>query len=229
MKTPRSTSRPKPAKANLAPRDLAREAYLRLRDAICDGTLTSGTRITETDLSERLNMSRTPVREAIYRLEAEGLLTHVPRSGLTVMELDHQMIMELYTIREALEGTAARLAAQHASEVEIEALVELMDKATAAMDDTKSFSRISDKIHGLIYLAAHNRFLLRSLENIASTISLLPRLTGDRAEWHEQHRAIVTAIRSRDPDAAETAARIHIRTARKQRLEVLMETETMRR
>jgi DNA-binding GntR family transcriptional regulator len=221
-----------PAKASPAPRDLAREAYLQIRDAICDRTLASGTRITETDLSERLKMSRTPVREAIYRLESEGLLTHVPRSGLTVTELDHQMTMELYTMREALEGTAARLAAQHASDIEIETLAELIEEARTLTESGKGFSRVNDKIHGLIHLAAHNRFLLRSLENIASTISLLPRLTGDQAqikEWHAQHHSILVAIRARDPDAAELAARTHIRTARKLRLDHLMQSDSLRR
>jgi DNA-binding GntR family transcriptional regulator len=207
------------------PRDLAKEAYVSLREEISDGTLSPGTRITETDISERLNMSRTPVREAIYKLESEGLLTHVPRSGLVVTRLDHQMIMELYTLREALEGTAARLAAQHASDIEIEALTELIEKAGAQLSDGKEFAGLSDKIHGLIYLAAHNRFLLRSLENIASTLSLLPRLSGGSAmlaEWHRQHQLIVAAIQNRDPDAAEAAARTHIRTARKLRLERLI-------
>lgn len=224
--TAHESAEPKSAGPKHAPaRDLAKEAYARIRDEISDGSLAPGTRITETEISERLNMSRTPVREAIYKLETEGLLTHVPRSGLVVTRLDHQMIMELYTLREALEGTAARLAAQHASEIEIETLSELIDKAGARLADAKDFARLSDKIHGLIYLAAHNRFLLRSLENIASTLSLLPRLSGGAdllGEWQRQHHHIVTAIRNRDPDAAEAAARTHIRTARKLRLEHLI-------
>src|SRR5262249_48034186 len=89
------------------PRDLGLEAYAKLKEALDDGILTPGTRITEVDLSERFAMSRTPIREAVYRLESEGLLSHEPRRGLIVTRPDHQMIVELYTMREALEGTAA--------------------------------------------------------------------------------------------------------------------------
>ena len=108
------------------PRDLGQEAYGRIRAAIRDGTLGPGLRLTETDLAARFGVSRTPVRQAIARLEAEGLLTHEPRRGLTVMRPDHQQVVELYVMREVLEAAAARLAAQHASPTEIGAMAELV-------------------------------------------------------------------------------------------------------
>lgn len=201
-------------------RDLTQVAYKRLREAIRDGTLAPGTRITEAGLSSQLDMSRTPIRGAIYMLEAEGLLTNEPRKGLTVTQPDHQMIMELYTMREVLEGTAARLAAQHASDGEVDALSELVAKEGEIVEAGESSSAINVKIHRLIYLAAHNRHLMRTLDSLTS-LSLLPTTLGDpiRAQTaHQQHLEILDAIRAHDRDRAEALARAHISDARKHRL-----------
>ncbi|MDB5541709.1 MAG: transcriptional regulator [Devosia sp.] len=205
-------------------RDLALTAYSQLKELIKEGALPPGSRVTEADLSSRLGMSRTPVREAIYRLEGEGLLTHEPRRGLTVTLLDHQMILELYTMREVLEGTAARLAAQHASDTEIEALAEFVETEAQILSRGELTARINSRIHALIYLAAHNRHLMRTLDSL-TVLSLLPTTLGNKEraeEAHQQHKAILNAIRSRDPDAAELATREHIRSARKHRLKNYM-------
>ena len=157
-------------------RDLGLEAYSQMKEAIEDGIIGPGARITEVELSERFRMSRTPIREAIYRLESEGLLSHEPRRGLVVTQPDHQMIVELYTMREALEGTAARLAAQHASEAELATLTEINRQELALFDQPKLLSRLNRRLHSLICLSAHNRYLLKSLENMASTTTLLPTM-----------------------------------------------------
>lgn len=209
-------------------RDLALTAYSQLKELIKDGVLVPGSRITESDLSARLGMSRTPVREAIYRLEGEGLLTHEARRGLTVTLLDHQMILELYTMREVLEGTAARLAAQHASDTEIDALNELIDAEGELLQRDELTSKVNGQIHALIYLAAHNRHLMRTLDSL-TVLSLLPTTLGNKAraaEAHTQHIEILNAIRRRDADAAEELARQHIRAARKHRLKNYMLAQT---
>src|SRR3546814_4510444 len=95
-------------------------AYVRLKESIQTGELKPGQRIREIEMADRLRMSRTPVREALRRLEADGLLTFAPYRGMVIAELDHQAVMELYQMREVLEGTAAGLAARHASEAESE-------------------------------------------------------------------------------------------------------------
>ncbi len=203
------------------PRDLGQGAYLRIREAIRVGDFVAGTRVTEVELCERLGLSRTPVREAIYKLEAEGLLTHEPRRGLVITKPDHQMMVELYTMREALEGTASRLAAQHASAPEIEAMEQLIAHEAHVLDNAAAMSQVNDRIHGLICLAAHNRYLLRGLDTISATVSLLPTLLGDpeRArEAHEQHSEIIRMIAARDADGAERAARAHIASAGRRRI-----------
>lgn len=202
-------------------RDLGEAAYIRIRAAIREGGLAPGERLTETDLAARFGVSRTPVRQAIARLEAEGLLTHEARRGLTVMRPDHQQVVELYIMREVLEGAAARLAAQHAGETEIAAMAEIIERESGCQGDAGALAAVNLQFHGLLYLAAHNRYLLRSLEQLSATMALLPTLLtrGNRAEQAQaEHRAIVKAIGKRDGDAAESAARRHVRAAQKHRI-----------
>lgn len=205
-------------------RDLGWAAYLKLKEAIEDGQITPGTRVTEVELSDRLKMSRTPIREAIYRLEVEGLLSHEPRRGLVVTQPDHQMVVELYTMREALEGTAARLAAQHATEAELATLAEINHQEPGLYDQPRMLSRLNRRFHALITMSAHNRYLLKSLENMASTTALLPtmlNLEGRPEQAYLEHKAILDAIVNRAADAAEEAARAHIRSAGRWRIELI--------
>lgn len=199
----------------------AQDAYQRVREAIRDGTLPPGVRLTETDLAARFGVSRTPIRQAIARLEAEGLLTHEPRRGLSVTRPDHSQVVELYVMREILEGAAARLAAQHASETEIDAMEELVAGEVALFADAPRLATVNQRLHGLLYLAAHNRYLLRSLEQLAATMALLPSLLtiGGRAQQaHGEHLTLLAALRARDGEAAAEAAKLHARAAQRQRL-----------
>lgn len=208
-------------------RDLGEAAYTRIRAAIRDGVLAPGERLTEADLAARFGVSRTPVRQAMARLEAEGLLTHEARRGLAVTRPDHQQVVELYVMREILEGAAARLAAQHASDTEIAAMSEIVEREPDAFGDARALAEVNLRLHGLLYLAAHNRYLLRSLEQLSATMALLPTLLtrGGRAEAaHAEHRAILKAIAKRDGDAAEAAARRHARAAQKHRLAWMVRT-----
>ena len=205
----------------LTPRDLGQEAYERIRTAIRDGSLAPGLRLTEIDLAARVGASRTPVRQAIARLEAEGLLTRDPRRGLSVTRPDHQQVIELYVMREILEGAAARLAAQHATDTEVDAMAELVEGEPIHFEDAVALAEVNQRLHGLLYLAAHNRYLLRGLEQISATISLLPTLLtqdGRAQRAHKEHRAILAALRKRDGEAAEAAARAHARAAQRHRL-----------
>ncbi|MEP3298505.1 MAG: GntR family transcriptional regulator, partial [Pseudoruegeria sp.] len=100
-------------------------AYDRLLAEIRAGSLKPGDRLTETELAKRLGISRTPVREAIRQLEVSGLVRHIPRVGATVRQLDYAEVMELYDMRVVLEGTAARMAARAASDIELSELEEI--------------------------------------------------------------------------------------------------------
>ncbi len=124
-------------------------------------------------------------------------------------------------MREILEGAAARLAAQHATDTELDAMAELIDSEPAVFEDAVKLAELNQRIHALLYLAAHNRYLLRGLEQIAATISLLPTLLtqdGRAQRAHREHRALLAALRKRDGEAAETAAKTHARAAQRHRL-----------
>ena len=108
------------------------EAYRRLIEEIRRGELLPGARLRETDLAVRLGISRTPVREAIRQLEADGLVVHLPRQGASIRSLDYAEIAELYEMRAVLEGTAARLAARSASDMELAELSALNEEFAAA-------------------------------------------------------------------------------------------------
>jgi DNA-binding GntR family transcriptional regulator len=216
------------SKKSSPPLDLGHDTYARLKEAIRDGTFKVGERLTELEVAERLKVSRTPVREAMHRLEADGLLSYEPRRGVTVTRPDHQMIVELYVMREALEGTAAALAAQHASSIEVAALAELIGREAEHLGDGAELSRINQQVHRLLYFAAHNRYLLRSLSALADTMTLLPTMLGDaeRAkESHTEHLRLLAAIQARDPAAAEAAARAHLRSAQRHRVSWLLRND----
>jgi DNA-binding GntR family transcriptional regulator len=209
-----------------APRHGARSehVYQRLRDAIQQGEFKSGHRVMEIEVADWLNVSRTPVREAIRRLESEGMLEHEPRNGLVVARLDRQAVMELYVMREMLEGTAARLCAQQASEMETQDLAELVERERQLAGNFDALSRHNRRFHEAIRRGAHNRYLEKSLAAIndlgllGSPLMLLPHRAEAAAT---EHAMLVEAIRLRDPEAAEAAARKHVRAARAERLKRL--------
>jgi len=199
---------------------LADRAYELFREGLRTGTFRPGQRLLETDLADHLGMSRTPVREAIRRLQSEGLIAHLPARGLCVAAYDAAQVDELYVMREALEGTAARLAAQHAGRPEIALLQRMLEQerdlaGEAAAEHNRRF-------HRALHQAAHNRYLLRSLSAISDALLLLGPTTleapGRAAAARAEHARIVTAIATRDAAAAEAAARAHIAAAHEARL-----------
>ena len=201
--------------------DLTSEVYHQVRDAIRKGTLSIGERVTEADLAARFGVSRTPVRDAIVRLEADGLLTTEPRRGLIITDLSHQQVVELYFMREVLEGAAARQAAQSASDIELRTIAELAESEATHRGNFDELGEINVRFHQMIMLAAHNRYLLRSLSQLSVTMSLLPSLLsrGTRADAASQeHAEMVAALLARNSEAAEAAARKHVRASLQHRM-----------
>lgn len=199
-------------------------AYRTMRDAIRAGKFTPGEHLREADVARWLNISRTPVREAFHRIISERLLTPGPWNGVMVADFDPQQLIELYTIREALEGTAAALAAQHASEVEIERLVTIVAHEAAKKADPARLVIINAELHQTIYSAAHNRFLLQSLNTIVDALGLLRHSTfvlpGSIETAHREHLEVIDAIRERNPKRAEQTARLHVRHSLALRLQL---------
>jgi DNA-binding GntR family transcriptional regulator len=204
------------------------KAYERLRQAIATGQLKPGDRVLENELASWLDMSRTPVREAIASLEADGLVTMNGAQGRVVTKLDYQSVMELYAVREVLESMAAGLAARNASDMEIAALREMLEREEQILDDSGRLVDHNRRFHEAIYYCSHNRYILKMLEYIQTAMLLLQpagRLGAARRETAlPEHRAIVDAIESRDSSAAEEAIRKHVRRAQQARIKLLLES-----
>lgn len=205
-------------------RSSASDAYDKLLAAIEEGGLPSGTRLRENELAEQLAISRTPVREALKRLELQGLVVHEPHHGAVVASLHYGQVAELYLLREVLEGTAARLAAQHATAVEIGVLERMVAADRALVASPDRLARSNRQFHQQIRDSSRNRYLGTALENLRLSLALLAGTTlsaRGRAETSvTEHAAIVASIAARDPAGAEQAARHHILEAFRTRVEL---------
>lgn len=203
---------------------MQKDAYTLILDAIESGEFGPGARLVESELAERIGMSRTPVREALQRLETQGMLARDGRS-LMVASLDHTELAELYTVRAELEGLAARLAARHATDEEIAVLRGMVaDDRALIGGDPRQLSRANKRFHRLIHLASHNRFLVQQLDLVHRSMALMAN-TSFAAEGRdevaiEEHSAIVEAIAAHDGEAAYGALRGHISKAYETRLRV---------
>lgn len=197
-------------------------AYAKLLSAIRSGAFAPGDRLRETDVATRLNLSRTPVREALRRLEADGIVEHRPRLGAIIRQLSHSELVELYEMRSVLERTAAEMAAKHAGEAEIEALRAL--NATLANSAPENAAALNQDFHRGIYRATRNRFLMDAARALNNALMLLGPTTLDDpariAEVSAQHSAILDAIAAGDVAAAGDAAATHLQTSLIHRLKV---------
>ncbi|MDC7787685.1 GntR family transcriptional regulator [Rhodoplanes sp. TEM] len=203
---------------------LGEAVFRALCGALRDGVYRPGDRIVEDEVAQKLEVSRTPVREALGRLLAKGLVEHAGGRGMVVRRPDAAEVLELYAMREILEGAAARLAAGQASAPEIDTLAELAESFATA-DDARKMARLNRLLHEAIVRAARNRFLDGALREMQDAIALLGPTTfnvaGRPATAVAEHAAIVAAIAARDADAAEQAARAHIREALRARLKLM--------
>jgi len=192
------------------------DAYSLILDAIDGGTYRPGDRLVENELAERFNVSRTPIREALQRLETQSLLAREGRS-LIVASLDHNQTAELYVVRGELEGLAARLAARHAAPEEVRVLREMVLADDALIGDPSALSRNNRRFHRQIHLASHNRYLVQQLDLVyrsmalMATTSLAAEGRGEIAQ--AEHARIVDKIEARDEDGADEALRSHISVA----------------
>ena len=203
---------------------MPKDAYTLILEAIEGGMFKPGDRLVESELAERFGVSRTPVREALQRLETQGMLTRDGRS-LIVAALDHNQLSELYAVRTELEGLAARLAARHATEEELRVLRSMVTEDMALLGgDPRVLSRANKRFHKQIHLASHNRFLVQQLDLVHRSMALMATTSfaaeGRDATALAEHARIVAAIEARDGDAAHAALKEHISKAYETRLRV---------
>ncbi|MBP8931685.1 MAG: GntR family transcriptional regulator [Paracoccus sp.] len=198
-----------------------KDAYTLILSAIDNGIYRPGDRLVESELAERFGVSRTPVREALQRLETQSMLKRDGRS-LIVATLDHNQLAELYTVRTELEALAARLAARHATPEEIRVLAGMIVEDRASLGDPSALARANRRFHHQIHLASHNRYLVQQLNLVHRSMALMAGTTlaakGRDSVTLDEHQAIVDAIGKRDETGAEQALRRHISMAYETRL-----------
>lgn len=193
-----------------------KDAYSLILEAIDVGVYKPGDRLVESDLAERFGVSRTPIREALQRLETQSLLERDGRS-LIVASLDHNQMAELYVVRRELEGLAASLAARHATVEEVRVLKEMVAEDDALVDQPTELAKANRRFHEQIHLASHNRYLVQQLNLVhrsmalMATTSLAAEGRGEIAQ--AEHKRIVAAIEARDEAAAGQALKDHISVA----------------
>lgn len=200
---------------------ISQQVYADFMEGLRLGKYKPGDRIRAEDVAKAFEVSRTPVREALSRLQERGLL-EVTSSGLSVAHMDRGSVLELYAIRELLEGAAARFAAQHASPSDLFSMRHFAETFAACDDDPNRAGQLNRAFHDAIYEAAHNKYMVGLLAGMHDNLMLLPSTTfvveGRHALSTAEHMAILEAIEKRDPDAADHHAREHIRKARDTRL-----------
>jgi len=204
----------------------SRAVYEWVVAAIRSGRLRPGDPLREEQLARQLRCSRTPVREALQRLRAEGYLERGRRRGLAVAEPTQEELLDLCVVRETLEGLAARLAARGITTSEVYFLEELCEDMERALqqDDLHALARLNAEFHAVIWRAARNRYLARELQRIWLLITRQPVTTlsypGRAREALAEHRALLDAIRVGDADRAEQLARQHMARAQMIRMRI---------
>ena len=207
-----------------------KDAYALILEAIDVGVYKPGDRLVESELAERFGVSRTPIREALQRLETQSLLARDGRS-LVVASLDHNQLSELYVVRSELEGLAARLAASHATIEEKRVLRDMVEEDRKLVDDPTALARTNKRFHKMIHLASHNRYLVQQLDLVYRSMALMATTSlaaeGRGTKAVEEHDAIVTAIENSDGEAAYQALKAHISKAFMTRLKEDAERESL--
>ncbi len=200
-----------------------KDAYALILEAIDSHIYKPGDRLVESELAERFGVSRTPIREALQRLETQSLLTRDGRS-LIVASLDHTQMAELYVVRGELEGLAARLAARHATPEEVRVLRDMVEADRKLIGNPDALARANRRFHKQIHLASHNRFLVQQLDLVHRSMALMATTSlaaeGRGAGALDEHHAIVSAIEIGDGDAANKALCEHISKAFMTRLKL---------
>ncbi|WP_405164761.1 GntR family transcriptional regulator [Nocardia sp. NBC_01499] len=199
-------------------RGLADEVADRIREAIFDGTYELGAQLREVELSNALDVSRGPVREALLRLEREGLVRSAWHRGATVTTLSPEDVIELDSLRGALEQLAVRQVVAQATEQDIAAVEKVVDRMAHARDEHEMV-RCDIAFHDAVYAAARHQRLAEAWQAIRCQVHLLllTRIglstAGYLAHIPEEHRELVTALRDRDTETALALFATHRRQA----------------
>jgi DNA-binding GntR family transcriptional regulator len=200
---------------------LGQHVFENLKQAILRGSVAPGDRLVENRLAETLDISRTPVREAIHKLEREGWLRRLPRGGFTVVSLTREDIEETFGIRCVLECYAARLAALNHSEEDLKPLDERIREFQRCLDagQIDELPRINTEFHNLFYDLSRSPRLVKMIHDLRDQIYRFRRIILQVETMakvsNNDHRKMLKAIRMRDSDRVERLVEEHILRGRK--------------
>lgn len=190
-----------------------------IRQAIIDGTFSPGERLMEIQLADEMGVSRTPVREAIRKLELEGFVVMIPRRGTYVADISIKDITEIYEIRTSLDVLAAGLAAERITDEELETLNRLLVEIGQhiADNDMEKIVEVDTAFHDVLYQASRNERLVSIINNLREQLTGIRGRSmsypGRLIETMDEHRSLVDCIAARDVERAQEAARMHIENA----------------
>lgn len=191
---------------------LSHQVYDILKKMIADHRFSPGARINVEQITKEVGASRTPVWEAVHRLIQEGLLENIPNRGVFMSTLTPKVAIELYVVREALEGLAARCAVPNINERELKKMAKLIDDQRNMVEagDLVGYSRLDYEFHALVYELSGNRTLLEVLGAVKNKMRPLAlHVTPILSRLLEDHTEILAAFQARDADRAEAAFRKH--------------------
>jgi DNA-binding GntR family transcriptional regulator len=191
-------------------------AYRAIREAIVSGEFEQGTRLNQDELAKRLGVSRAPIRDALNRLEAEGLVQTQSRAGgVVVADVTEQQVVDIYELRAILDAACVRLACERMSDAELKRLQEIVDETVRVTEaiDLPAIVQTHAEFHHLIYAASGNTELTRVARNLWDRSYrfrvMALRDLGNARRGLAQHQAILAALQDRDPSRAAAAAETH--------------------
>jgi len=202
-----------------------------LREAIILGRMKPGERLMEVQLADEMGVSRTPVREAIRKLELEGFVVMIPRKGAYVAGITLKDVADVFEVRAALEGMAAGLAAERITEEELEMLERsLVEGSRTSGDNIDTFVARDTAFHDIIYQSSRNQQLVQIITHLREQIqrfrmASLSQPGRTKTSWDE-HKKVVEAISERNIDLARTLAREHVENAEQSLLTAMKRGET---
>jgi len=207
------------------------EEYLRAK--LESGEIAPGERLRQDQLAEELGVSSTPVREALRRLEAEGLVLHVPNKGVTAREVRKDDVEEIFPLRILLEGYATRLAASRLTQKDLELLTALHHTMANLEDagDRRTFAEVNNRWHWIIYRSAGSKLLEKTVWSVwrLASVDDLWTISGRSAASVGEHERILLALRSRDGEEAEKAMADHLGIGQRFLLEYIAARSTQGR
>lgn len=198
--------------------------YKRIKEKILRGTYAQGEPLPEIPLATEYGIKRTRIRQIIQKLESEALIQRIPNKGAFIKSITPKDLQEIFEMREALEGMAARLAARRRKDSELDQLIALFKKNENS--DLRTKVKIGDQLHEFILQSSENRMILNSIEPLKTQIRRIWKagliIPGRINKAFNEHKDILAALRKQDEDRAERRMREHLRNAFREYINVIL-------